>query len=205
MTDTLLDRFAALADPTDDSDWLDVRRRARPSPMRVAMAAAAGAAVVAAATALAAAGGWVFSTHDHHVTAATTVSLDGKSWNVSITTGSLGRVCFRVEGSTGPTCTGRLDTLRRARPFGAVSVKVPGGQIWLGATIGFARRVVVTTTDGHSFATETKAAPRRTKTPFRYWALAVSGRAKWITAHDAHGHAIRASATPRIGSTRVSE
>lgn len=195
MTDVLLERFAALADPTDDSDWLDVRRRARRTRRRIALPIAAAAAVLVAAAAVAAGGGWMFSTHDRQVTAATSVSLDGKTWHVSITTGTFGRVCFHIDGSSGRTCTGRLGELHQARPFGALDSKVSGGQIWLGATIGFARRVVITTTSGHTYTTATTAAPKGTKTPFRYWALAVAGTAKSITAYDARGHAITKSLT----------
>ena len=77
------------------------------------------------------------------------------------------------------------------RQFGAVDLKVPGGQIWVGATIGFARRIVITSTAGDTYAADTMAAPTGTKTPFRYWALAVAGTATSITATDAHGHSIR--------------
>jgi hypothetical protein len=194
VTDVLLARFAALADPTDDSDWLDVRRRARHMHTRVAVAVASAAAVLVAAAALAAGGGWLFSTHDRQVTAATSVSLNGKSWLVSITSGTFGRVCFRIGEPTGKTtCVGRLGELRRARPFGATGSSVPGGQIWVGATIGFARRVVITDSAGRAYTAKAIAAPKGTKTPFRYWALAVAGTAKSITAYDADGHSIRRS------------
>ena len=45
MTDILFERFAVLADLTDESDWLDVRRRARRRHLHIVVAAAA--AVVA--------------------------------------------------------------------------------------------------------------------------------------------------------------
>src|SRR3954463_4991787 len=44
MTDALDERFAALPDPTDDGDWLDVRRRARRPRGRLLLAAAAAVA-----------------------------------------------------------------------------------------------------------------------------------------------------------------
>jgi hypothetical protein len=195
MTDILFERFAVLADLTDESDWLDVRRRARRRHLHIVVAAAAAAAVAVGTAGLAATGGWVFSTHDHKVTAAETVSLNAKSWNVSVTSMRFGRLCFRVAGpgSPAPTCTGPLGTLVRARPLGAAKVKVPGGQIWLGATIGFARRVAITNDRGHVYTTDTAAAPKTAKTPFRYWALAVAGTATSITAYDARGHSIRKS------------
>ena len=194
MTDVLRERFAALADPTDDSDWLDVRRRARHAHTRLAVTVGSAAAVLVATAALAAGGGWLFSTHDRQVTAATSVSLNGKSWRVSITSGTFGRVCFRIGEPAGKTtCLGRLGELGRARPFGAAGSRVAGGQIWVGATIGFARRVVITDSAGRTYTANAIAAPRGTRTPFRYWALAVAGTANSITAYDAHGHMIRRS------------
>lgn len=190
MTDILLERFAALADPADDSDWLDVRRRARRAHVRVSVAAAAAAALVAVAATVAAGGGWIFSTHDRQVTASTSVTLNGKAWDVSITNGAFGRVCVRITGQH-TTCTSRLAQLVRARAFGAVSSKVPGGQIWVGATIGFARRIAITNTEGKVYSADTMKAPKGTRTPFRYWALAVAGSAKSITAYDARGRSIR--------------
>ena len=52
MTDILFERFAALADLTDESDWLDVRRRARRRHLSIVVAAAAAAAVAWAPPAL---------------------------------------------------------------------------------------------------------------------------------------------------------
>ena len=46
LHDPLRDRFAALADLRDDSDWLDVRRRARSATRRRALVGAAVAAAV---------------------------------------------------------------------------------------------------------------------------------------------------------------
>jgi hypothetical protein len=193
MTDALLERFAALADPTDDSDWLDVRRRARRTRKRAALAATAAAAVVVVTAALAAGSRWVFSTHDHRVTAATSVALSGRTWHVSITSGTFGRTCVRLTGSTPnrTTCTSRLKELGRARPFGAIGLPVPGGQIWVGASIGFARRVVITNAEGRRYTATATAAPKGTRTPFRYWAVAVAGTGTSITAYDAQGRSIR--------------
>ena len=190
MTDVLFERFAALADHADDSDWLDVRRRARRPRRRTAAATAAVAALVAVATALAAGGGWIFRTHGHQVTAATNVTLSGKTWHVSITNGALGRVCVRIGGRR-TTCTSRLAQLGGARPFGAISANVAGGQIWVGATVAFARRIAITNVAGQTYSTTTMAAPKGTKTPLRYWALAVAGSATSVTAYDAQGRAIR--------------
>lgn len=65
MTDILADRFAAITDLTDASDWRDVRRRARRGsarrPIRSLLAAAVAGAAVAATPALA------FSTTVQHL------------------------------------------------------------------------------------------------------------------------------------------
>jgi hypothetical protein len=72
-----------------------------------------------------------------------------------------------------------------------VPLDVPGGQIWVGATLGFARRVAITDTKGRVHATTAIAAPHGTKTPFRYWVIALDGSARAITAYDDRGHSIR--------------
>jgi hypothetical protein len=189
MTDVLAKRFEALAGSAE-GDWHDVRRRARRARARLAVPAAAVAAAIAAAAALAATGGWVFSTSDRHVTATTHVVLRGQTWNVSVTTAGR-RVCFEVSAPDHPSprasCVG-LGANRRAEPFGALALAVPGGQIWVGVTVGFARRIAITDAAGHAYSAPAVAAPKGTKTPFRYWAVAVAGtRARSITAYGANG------------------
>jgi hypothetical protein len=199
MTDVLHERFAALADLTDDSDWLDVRRRARRGRQRVALAAVAALAAAVAAGAVAAGDRWFFSSHDHRVTAVTQVSLAGRTWRVSLTTGPgrwLPHSCIRLTSPGQQTITGGCGP-RASRlvgpPFGARRFAVPGGQIWVGETIAFARRIAITDADGRVHSTQTVAAPHNTKTPFRYWVLAVDGTARTITAYDARGRKISKS------------
>jgi hypothetical protein len=196
MTDVLEARFAALTDRTDDSDWLDVRRRARRRRRGYALPVAAAVAAVIAAAGLAASGTWLFSSHDREVTAVTHVTLHGHVWRVALSTNArrrLGRVCVRVTRAGAPTTDGGCvwSTSRILGPaLGARHFDVEGGQIWTGATVGFARKVVITDTSGHTHTTNTIAAPRGTKTPFRYWALALDTPARSISVYGANGRVL---------------
>ena len=196
MTDQLAERLSALADLNDDSDWLEVRRRAKRSRARTAVLAVL-AAVVAlfAAAAVAAGNGWLFSSHDRQVTAVTHVAYQGQTWRVSLSTRSrLTGVCIRLVPSGGRTlAVGCTATSRRplAPPFGARHVDVAGGQIWAGTTVGFARRIAITDANGQVHTTPTIPATRGTRTPFRYWVLPLDhSTARSITAYDARGRAI---------------
>jgi hypothetical protein len=195
MTDLLEGRFAALADPTDDSDWRDVQHRAvRRGRARGAVLAVVAVAAVLAAAAVAAGDRWLFASHDHEVTAVTHVSLAGRAWRVSLTTRpGLPRFCVRLSSPGGPAVAGGCGpgaSRLVGPPFGARHFDVPGGQIWVGATVGFARRIAITDADGRVHTTRTVAAPRGTRTPFRYWALALGAPARTITAYDARGRRI---------------
>src|SRR5690348_15198390 len=99
MTDTLAERFAALADLHDDSDWLDVRRRAR-RRTRFALPAALVAAAVLTAAAVAATGGWLFSGSDGRLVGVTHLTLHGQSWRVTLTEQKLGKTSFISVGAT---------------------------------------------------------------------------------------------------------
>lgn len=194
MTDVLSERFAPLADPTDDSDWLDVRRRAR-GRRRVVGPAAAVAAAALAAAAFATGNGWLFRSHDRSVTAVSHVSLHGQTWRVTLTSrplGGLSRLCVRLSGPGGTRTggCGKAPSRLLGPPFRARHFDVDGGQIWVGATVGFTRRIAITGADGHVHSTVAIRAPRGTKTPFRYWALAIDSSARSITAYGAHGRAI---------------
>lgn len=196
MTNVLHDRFGALADRDDDSDWGDVRRRARGRRGPVVAPLTTLAAAALAAAALAAGNGWLFRSHDRAVTAVSTVSLHGRTWHVTLTTrplGGLSRFCVHLSGPAGATVAGgcgKAPSRLLGPPFGARHFDVDGGQIWVGATVGFTRRIAITGTDGHVYSTVTIRAPRGTKTPFRYWALALGSRARSITAYSARGRAI---------------
>ena len=197
MTDLLEARFAALADGVDDSDWLDVRRRARRRSRGLALPFAAAGAAIAAAAALGAGGNWLFSSHDRQVTAVTHVSLHGHSWRIVLTTHEgnwLSPLCVSlarpgmavIDGG----CRGWALSRLGGPSFGARHFEVEGGQIWTGATVPFARRIVITDTRGIVHSTRAIAAPHGTKTPFRYWAIALDTRARSIAVYGARGRVL---------------
>jgi hypothetical protein len=197
MTDALATRLAVYGSTHDDSDWLDVRRRARRRRARVAVPASALIAAALTAGALAAGGRWVFDTHDRLVTARTDLRLGDRTWHVTYTpnTGIRGRFC--ATASAAGTATRKAcremgpGSPRLGPPLGAMKFAVPGGQIWVGATVGFARRVAITDAAGVAHAAQAVHAPKGTKTPFRYWAIAIaSSSARSITAFGADGRSI---------------
>lgn len=196
MTDVLQERFKAIADRTDDSNWLEVKRRAGSRRRIVAPTVALVATAAVAAAALAAGNGWLFRSHDGSVTAVTRVSLHGTAWRVTLTTrpvGGLSRLCVRLSSPAGATVSGgcgKAPSRLLGPPFGARHFDVGGGQIWVGATVGFTRRIAITSADGRISSTRAIRAPRGTKTPFRYWAVAIGSPARSITAYDARGRAI---------------
>lgn len=211
MTDVLAERFAVLADLGDDSDWLDVQRRARRRARFVLPAALVASAVLAVA-AVAASSHWIFSTHARQVTAQTRVTVAGKTYRISISTKGAGSMCFSIAppgkstgwdsycGSFGGALNftdgaGKEVTVVAPGPaFRAIQLKVPGGEVVAGASIGFARRISLTDANGHVYSTQTVAGPRGTKTPLRFWAIGLKGTtARAIAAYDARGRAIEQS------------
>lgn len=192
MTDVLAERFAALADLHDDSDWLDVRRRAR-GRTRIVLPIAAVVAAVAAASAIAASGGWVFSAHDRQITAQRDVTVAGRTWHVSYTTSARlrARFCARVEskGTSRSRCAEMgPGSPRLGPPLGGMKLTVPGGAIWAGATVGFTRRIAITDAAGRTYTAQAVRAPKGTKTPFRYWVIALgSSPARSITSYGSNG------------------
>lgn len=195
MNDVLAERFAALADVHDDSDWLDVRRRAR-RRVRFAIPATLVAAAVVAAGAFAATGGWVFSAHDRQVTARTDVVVAGRTWHVSYTTGTRLRARFCVRATSSGTTRAACSEMgpgspRLGPPLGGMKLSVPGGQIWAGATVGFTRRVAITDAAGAVHSAQAVRAPKGTKTPFRYWVVPLgSSPARSITSYGSNGRKI---------------
>jgi hypothetical protein len=197
VTDLLEARFAPVADGTDDSDWLDVRRRARRRRRGLVVPGAVIFAAIVATAALGAGGTWLFSAHDRQVTAVTHVSLHGETWRVALTTRPgnwLSRLCVQVsrpgrpaiDGGCGPAFSRLLGPASGAR-----HVEVDGGQIWVGATVVFARRVAITDARGRVHTARAIAAPRGTKTPFRYWAVALDSPARSIAVYGADGRVLR--------------
>lgn len=199
MNDVVTERFAALADLGNDSDWRDVRRRANARRTRVTVPAAAALAAIVAASAFAAAGGWVFSSHDRQVTARTDIRTGSRTWHVSFTTSPRLRARFCLDASS-PGLAARSTcrkmgpgAARLGPPFGALELSVPGGQIWAGAAVGFARRIAITDATGRVHHARAVRPPTGTKSPFRYWVIWLPGSTgRSITAYGANGRSIRA-------------
>ena len=184
MTDTLAERFAALADTNDDSDWLDVRRRARRRG-RLALPLAAALAAAFAVAAVAGSGGWFFADNGHAVRATTQVVVHGRTWHVSVS-----RLCATVSSPGQPSQSNCHTPL--GPPFGARSFDVDGGQIWVGTPLRFIRSISITDARGGVHTVSTTAPPRGTKTPTRYWVIALHGtKAASISARDSRGHTFR--------------
>lgn len=226
MNDVLDERFAALTDPTDDGDWLDVRRRARRPRGRLLLAAAAVVAGLAAVTALAATGGWIFSRSGSQVTGVTHVSFHGRTWAVSVSTGGDSRFCrYSDQACTGGFCaklTGPrtvstcgiylvpLPTvprkhvaswlvLRRAFPFGALRLRDGGGEIWFGEARADVTRIVLTDGRGGAFTAQTVQAPSRLRTTTRFWAVPLpASYARTIAAYSASGALVKRAKVSRL-------
>jgi len=193
----IAERFAALADHGNDSDWRDVRRRVRRTRARIAVPVAAALAAVVAATAIAAAGGWVFSSNNRQVTARTEVVVAGRTWQVSYSASARLHAVFCLRASSpGTAARSKCAEMgpgspRLGPPLGGMELAVPGGRIWAGATVGFTRRVSITDAAGHMHAAEAVRPPKGTKTPFRYWVIALgSSPARSITSYGSNGRKI---------------
>ena len=198
MTDVLVERFAALADSTNDGDWLDVQRRARSKRVRFAVPVALVAAAVVAAAAFAASSGWIFSSQGGNLLGVTHVTVGGRVWRVTLNDQTRGTVSFFiVSASSGRTkSSGGLADATSLRWFGpsftAASADIPGGQIWAGTTRSSTQRVSITDYAGRVYTAKTVPAPRSAKTPYRFWALAVAGSpAASLTTYNAAGNPTR--------------
>jgi hypothetical protein len=213
MTDLLAERFARLADPTDDSDWHDVRRRAGREHRRYAIPIAAAVATIAVAAALAAGGGWLFTNgFGGNVQGTTQVEFHGNTYASQTLMAKGGRFfCILllphraaswatdlndfVARGCGASVLTVKDLPQQLVPpstptgpaFGALRFDQSPGQIWFGDTRPTIHSIVITDTQGHAFRTRT-AAPPTMKTAFRVWIVALpSSTAQTIAGYDEHG------------------
>jgi hypothetical protein len=207
MIDPLAERFFPLEDFSDDSDWLDVRRRARRGKPIVVIVVVA-VAVVLAAAALAATNSWLFDAEHGRTTGETTVSLHGHTYAIELQLWRDGRyfglhlfgdrahtheLIAAYGGSilAAPNAPA-VPLIPRLKPTGqamfGMSYRVDGGEIWFGDARPEVAKIVVLDTRGHAAETATVAPPRAFKTAFRFWALALpSSYGRTIVAYDAHG------------------
>ncbi len=201
MTDVLAERFSALADATDDSDWLEVRRRARRGRRSALPTAALAAAALVAATAVAAGGGWLFTGHRNGATATRTISFHGTTYTLTVDTFADGALCMSLGKLHGPRlahpCVVPVlsdSPLKRALttwlPVGHLVAEVRGGEVAFGAARPDIARVAVTNAAGKTFTTPTSAGPASLKPRLRFWAMAFPGRARRLTAFNAAGKVV---------------
>jgi hypothetical protein len=196
MNDAFAERFDALADRTDDFDWLDVRRRAR-GRTRFVLPTAAAVAAIAAASAFAATSGWVFSSNSRQVTAQRDVAVAGRTWDVSYSASTRLHAVFCLRAtSPGAATRSRCVEMgpgepRIGPPLDGLKLSVPGGAIWAGALVGFTRRVAITDAAGHVHTALAVRPPRGTKTPFRWWLITLGASpARSITSYGSNGRHI---------------
>jgi hypothetical protein len=208
MTDLLAERFALLADTTDDSDWLDVRRRARRARRFALPVAALVAAALVGATALAAGGGWLFKGRGGEVTATRTLFFRGTTYRLTVNKLAGDLVCTHLDDSQGRRlATGCGVPVLGEKPayhrphvppiplsfatsnFG---VAVPGGEIWFGAARSNVARVTLRNAAGRMLATGTTAAPPSLKTKLRFWSIATRVHGLDLTAYNFAGNPVGA-------------
>lgn len=195
MIDPLAERFFPLEDLEDDSDWLDVRRRARRTKPIVLIVIVAVAVVVAAA-ALAAANTWVTAPQYGQPTGERTVTFHGHRYTIKLSLLDRGGRFFAMllydHGD-------RRDELVASYGGGFLPVAHPptvspasyrsgGGEIWYGDARAKVARVVVVDVHGRRFSADTSAVQARFGARFRFWSLPLqSSYARAILGYDAGG------------------
>jgi hypothetical protein len=221
MTDLLAERFAPLVDLADDSDWLDVRRRARRGRRRFVLPMAAAAAAIVVAAAIAANGGWLFTKDSQGgVWGTTHVQFHGKTWTVQTLMLNRGRffcllllpdrdISHRVAEGCGVstlTVKGMPQKLLPPRaptgpPFGAAYFDQGGdGQVWFGDARPTIAMIAITDSRGRVFRTQT-VAPSNLKTAFRIWIVALpSSTGLTIAGYDTHGKLVQKRSIYGLGA-----
>jgi hypothetical protein len=187
MTDVLAERFEAVADLHDDSDWTALARR-----RRWPLAATAVVAAVVATAAFAGVGGWRF-VHDQrgNVNAFGTVGLNGHHYKVEvdIPRDRRGRLTLVLRNSktkltlSGIGCRLLLE---------ASSYETRDGTVYF----GFAAETVRAVRVGGVTTKTVESGAYRT----RVWALGAPGHKRTVQALAAGGHVLTAK-TPGSGET----
>ena len=202
MIDPLAERFFPLEDLEDDSDWLDVRRRARRTKPIVLIVIVAVAVLVAAA-ALAAADTWVMSPQYGQPTGERTVTFHGHRYTIKLSLLDGGGRFFamllsdrgdrreELVASYGGGFLPAADPEADAPAVSPASYRSGGGEIWYGDARAKVARVVVVDVHGRRFTADTSAAQARFGSRFRFWSLALqSSYARTILGYDADGDVV---------------
>jgi hypothetical protein len=223
MTDLLAERFAPLVDLTDDSDWLDVRRRVRRGRRRFVLPMAAAGAAIVVAAAIAANGGWLFTKDSQGgVWGTTHVQFHGKTWTVQALMLNRGRffcllllpdrdISHRVAEGCGVstlTVKGMPQKLLPPRAptgplFGAAYFDRAHGQIWFGDTRPTIATIAITDSRGRVFRTQT-VAPSSLKTAFRIWIVALpSSTGQTIAGYTTDGTLVQKRSIYGLGNLNL--
>jgi hypothetical protein len=208
MIDPLAERFLPLEDLYDDSDWLDVRRRARRARPIVLVVIVAVAAILAAA-AWSASGTWLFGSSNGQPTAERTVTLHGHAYTLRMSpidgTGRFFALLLYGQGPHAEELTAVYGGAFFPPPKGpalasptkggdatvAVNYRTRDGDIWYGDARPDVRRVVVLDTRGRAHPTDTVEPPKQLVTRFRFWAVALDAAyGKTIVAYDGDGNVV---------------
>lgn len=184
MNDVLADRFAAVADSHDDSDWKALRPRRR-WPV---VAAVVAAGVVAAVAVAAVDGNWHFVRSHRTVDASTTVELNGHRYSVAVylapnSTNGVTVALKNAHSFVLMSAAGAITRTRCQAVIGSNAYWTKDGAILFGISSERVRKVRV-----GSVTTDTVDAGAYLT---RVWALATPGRPKTIDALDAKGHLLR--------------
>jgi hypothetical protein len=209
MNDVLADRLSALVDTRDDSNWRDVRRRARRSRPRYVAApvAAAAAAAVVAAAALGAGSGWLFTKQDDGANGSTQIRFHDETWSlmsfmtndgrwVSLDLVRAGKAVARASGGSALTVKGVPQGLLQkgaavGPAFGARFLEDRGGQIWFGDARPEVASIQITDRRGRVYRTTTAAPQGSIRVAFRLWVVGLpASTAVTIAGFDARGRLV---------------
>jgi hypothetical protein len=188
------------------------RKRRNAVRRTVGMSAALLTAAALGAAALAATNSWIFEEdhgfalgktsvlfHGATYTVETYVSADGRSFNIGLSQGkqtlvdSVGRSWLRAPGVAADPGFPNPPPPSGAAIYGNRYTSA-GGEIWFGISRPDIARVDLTDQHGVVFSTATVQPPRKYRSAFRFWVVAVpSSHATSYTAYDYDGAVIQRS------------
>ena len=207
---SLSPQLEALVSPLLKGHANHQRRKTLPRSVGIAVVLLTAAAL--GAVALAASNSWIFKEdhgfalgkttvllHGTTYTVETYVSADGRSFNIGLSQGkqtlvdSVGRSWLRAPGVAADPRFPNPPPPSGAAIYGNRYTS-EGGEIWFGISRPDIARVDLTDQHGGVFSTATVQPPRKYKSAFRFWVIAVpSSHATSYTAYDFDGTSIQRS------------
>lgn len=197
------------------------RRRRKAVRRSVGMSAALLAAAALGAVALAATSSWIFKDEYGGSTGKTAVFFHGDAYTVQTYISADGRRFFiGLDRGKRPLADSLGSSLIHApgvpndpslpnppRPSGQAvvgnSFKSMGGEIWFGIARPEIARVAVTDQHGRVFSADTVRPPRKFRSVFRFWVVALpASHATTFTAYDSDGNTIQSK--PLVPTTVMS-